>query len=201
MQLSQKRAEQSQKAKRLQDLMELQEQESIQKMQLIKIKEDYERNKNFHSAKLRSEQRAQKLFTYQNSSTQHEKESNEKIEVIKAKEEYERQKHLQEERDKLYQLKLETDTIKYNPNELQIAVFRSELEKVNKEQAAIEHEKLRNSMIRKANDDLLRDIVNSRKNAAKILSSQELEQMQQDINATQQNLQEIYYQNARNELL
>jgi hypothetical protein len=114
---------------------------------------------------------------------EHNKEANEKIQMILAKEDYERHKKLREEKDKVAQLKLKADALHYNPVELQIAWFKRELEKVNIEQSAIEHEKLRNSMIRKANDDMLRDLVNTRANAAKTLSSQQLEQMQQDIDA------------------
>jgi hypothetical protein len=33
--------------------------------------------------------------------------------------------------------------LKYNPNELQIKLFNNEMNKIAKEQAAIEHEKIR----------------------------------------------------------
>jgi hypothetical protein len=91
--------------------------------------------------------------------------------VILAKENYERHKKLREEKDKVYQLKLEADELQYNPNELQIAVFRRELEKVNKEQAAIEHEKLRNPRSRKQINDMLRDLAEDRANQAKQLTA------------------------------
>jgi hypothetical protein len=77
-------------------------------------------------------------------------------------------------------------------------VLKREMDKSNKEQAAVEHEKLRNSMIRKANDDLLRDLVDSRANAEKTLSGDELNQIQADIDANKQNLQSLYYENTRN---
>ena len=202
MQLSQERAEQhAQKAKKLQDLIDLQEQESIQKMQLIRTKEDYERNKNFYSAKVRSEQRAQKLITYQNESTQHEKEANEKIEVIKAKEEYERKKKLNEEKDKLYMLRLETDNLKYNPNELQTAIYKRDLEKLKTEQTAVENERLRNSIVKEQNDKMLREMAEVKANQAKQLTAQQLEQIQLDLNANQENLRTLFFENTRNELL
>jgi hypothetical protein len=116
-------------------------------------------------------------------STQHENEANEKIEVIKAKEDYERNKKLQEEKDKLYPLRLETDAIKFNPNENQITVYKRDLEKLKKEQTAIENEKLRNSIVKKQNDDMLRDLAEVKANQAKQLSAEQLEQIQKDLNA------------------
>jgi hypothetical protein len=59
--------------------------------------------------------------------------------------------------------------IQYNPNELQIRLFNIEMNKIAKDQAAIEHEKLRYSMIDKANDDILHIIIETRSNAAKLL--------------------------------
>jgi hypothetical protein len=86
-------------------------------------------------------------------------ESQAKIDLILAKEDYERHIKLCEERNKLELTKLEADLIKYNPNELQIAVFNRELKKINEYQNALEHEKLRYSMIYKANDEKLHDIL------------------------------------------
>jgi hypothetical protein len=58
--------------------------------------------------------------------------------------------------------------IKYNPNELQIMLFDKEMNKISKKQASIEHEKLRCSLIHKANDDLFHNLLDTRPNAAKI---------------------------------
>jgi hypothetical protein len=80
-------------------------------------------------------------------------------------------------------------------------VFKRELEKVNKYQAAIEHEKLRNSIFRKQTDDMIRDLTENRANQAQQLSAQQLDQIRTDINTNQQNLQELYFQNTRNEIL
>jgi hypothetical protein len=79
-------------------------------------------------------------------------------------------------------------------------VFRRELEKVNKEQAAMEHEKTRNAMIRKQTDDILGELAEVRTNRVKKLTAPQLEQIQADINANQANLQELFYQSTRNEL-
>jgi phage host-nuclease inhibitor protein Gam len=91
--------------------------------------------------------------------------------------------------------------LKYNPNELQMILFNREMNKMAKETAMLEHEKYRYSLIRKANDEVLQRVYNTRSSAAKILNSDQLVEMQNDINAQKQNLQELYYQNSRNELL
>jgi hypothetical protein len=91
--------------------------------------------------------------------------------------------------------------IQYNPNDLQIRQFIKEMNKIAKDQASIEHEKLRYSMIGKVNDDILHNILEIRSNTSKLLSSQQIEHMQNVISAQSQNLQELYYQNTRNELL
>jgi hypothetical protein len=56
-------------------------------------------------------------------------------------------------------------------------------------------------MIRKANDETLHDLFETRVNAARTLSVEQLEQVQRDIDANSQNLQALYYQNTRNKLL
>jgi hypothetical protein len=91
--------------------------------------------------------------------------------------------------------------IKYNPIELQIAIFNWEFEKVTRCRNAFEHEKLRYLMIRKANDDMLHELLETKKNASKILSTDQLNQIQQDIDSHTQNIQALYYENTRNELL
>jgi ABC-type Fe3+/spermidine/putrescine transport system ATPase subunit len=56
-------------------------------------------------------------------------------------------------------------------------------------------------MIHKANNDILHNILETRSNEAKLLSSDQIVQMQNDKSVQSQNLQELYYQNKRNELL
>jgi hypothetical protein len=81
---------------------------------MIKQKEIYERNKNYHLSLLKSEQNKQRILTFQNKVAENYKEANEKIEVIKAQEDDERHKKLREEQEKL---KLETVLVKFNPDE------------------------------------------------------------------------------------
>jgi hypothetical protein len=95
-------------------------------------------------------------------------ESKAKIDLILAKEDLERHKKLREERNKLELVKQEAHLIKYNPNELQIAVFNCEFKNVAEYRNALEHEKLRYSMIRKANDDMLHELLETKTNASKI---------------------------------
>jgi hypothetical protein len=91
--------------------------------------------------------------------------------------------------------------LKYNSNELQIHLFNREMNKISKEQAEIEHEKLRYSMIHKTNDDILHILLDIKSNPAKLLSSKQLEHMKNDISTQSQNLQVFKYQNIINELL
>ena len=91
--------------------------------------------------------------------------------------------------------------IKYNPNELQIAVFNRDFEKITRYRNALEHEKLRYSMIRKANDEMLNDMLQTRTNEAKTLTADQLNQINQDIDAQKDNMRALYYENTRNELL
>jgi dihydroxyacetone kinase len=60
---------------------------------------------------------------------------------------------------------------------------------------------MRNSMIRGANDKLLHDLLETRTNAARSLTGDQLNEIQLDIESQTQNIQELYYQNTKNELL
>jgi hypothetical protein len=52
----------------------LQQQKSEQKTEVIKTKETYERNKNLHLSKVRTEKPKQKLLAYQNMTPEHDPE-------------------------------------------------------------------------------------------------------------------------------
>jgi hypothetical protein len=62
--------------------------------------------------------------------------------------------------------------IKYNPNELLIGVFKRVLKNINDMQAALEHEKFRYSMIRKENDEVLHDLLETKVNETKYLTDE-----------------------------
>jgi hypothetical protein len=72
---------------------------------------------------------------------------------------------------------------------------------INANKAALEHDKMRSAMIRKADDQVLQDLLEVRTNQARTLTGDQLVQIQQDIDSQKQNIQELYYQNTRNELL
>jgi hypothetical protein len=57
------------------------------------------------------------------------------------------------------------------------------------ENAALEHEKMSNSMIRKANDEVLHDLLEVRTNKARELTAQQLGQIENDIDSQKQNIQ------------
>jgi hypothetical protein len=76
-----------------------------------------------------------------------------------------------------------------------------EFEKIARYRNALEHEKLRCSIIRKENDDMLHELLETRTNASKILTADQLNQIQMDIDSHKQNIQVLYYENTRNELL
>jgi hypothetical protein len=133
--------------------------------------------------------------------SEQELESCAKIHLILAKEDYEGHKKLREERNKLELTKLDADLIKDNPNELQIAVFNREFKKVTEYRNALEHEKMRYSMIRKANDEMLHDMLQTRTKEVRTLTTDQLNQIQQDIDSHKENIRALYYENTRNELL
>jgi hypothetical protein len=56
-------------------------------------------------------------------------------------------------------------------------------------------------MIPKANDDMLHELLETRTKASKILTTDHLNQIQMGIDSHKQNIQELYYENTRNELL
>jgi hypothetical protein len=132
---------------------------------------------------------------------EHELTSRAKIEDIIEKENYERHKKLREEREKLELTKLEIDVLKYRPNELQMELFRRDMKGINANKAALEHEKMRYSMIRKTEDEVLHDMLEVRTNEARRLTTDQINQLQQDMDAQKQNIQALYYENTRNEML
>jgi hypothetical protein len=91
--------------------------------------------------------------------------------------------------------------IKYNPNELQKAVLKRELKKINEERRALEHETLRYSMKGKANDEILHDLLETKVNETKYLTTDQINHIQANFNANSQSLQWLNYQNTRNKLL
>jgi hypothetical protein len=90
--------------------------------------------------------------------------------------------------------------LKYNPNELQMQIFKREMNKIANDQAALEHEKLRYSLISKANDEVLHILLDTRSKAAKLLSTQQIEYMQTDI-CSKSKSSSVILSNTRNELL
>jgi hypothetical protein len=56
-------------------------------------------------------------------------------------------------------------------------------------------------MIHKANDDMVLELLETKTNASKNLTIDQLNQRQQDIDSHKQNIQALYYENTRNELL
>jgi uncharacterized protein YutD len=67
--------------------------------------------------------------------------------------------------------------IKYNQYEWQIAVFNREYKKITEYRNALEHEKLRYSMILKPNDEMLHDMLQTRTNEARTLITDQLNQI------------------------
>jgi hypothetical protein len=66
------------------------------------------------------------------------------------------------------------------------------MNKIAKDQAAIEQIKLIYSMIHKENDNMSRNISDIKANASKMLLTQQLELIQNGISAQSQILQELY---------
>jgi hypothetical protein len=75
------------------------------------------------------------------------------------------------------------------------------MNKINKDRTILEHEKFRYSMIRKGNDETLHDLLETKVNATQTLSAEKLAQIENGISAQSQNIQALYYQNTKNELL
>ena len=174
--------------------------------QLHKDKEKHQTSilsiqKKQHLSRERAEQHHQKTLSLQDIEQERQRESDAKIEFIREKENYERHKKLKEEREKIELLRRETELIKYNPDQEQIELFKSDMKTIDDERAALEHEKMRSSMIRKANNKLLNELLATKTNMAKSLTTDQLNQIQQDIESQTQTIQELYYQNVKNEFL
>jgi hypothetical protein len=80
-------------------------------------------------------------------------------------------------------------------------MFKRDLEKLKAEQTAVENEKLRNSIVKQQNDEMLYDLAKVKANQAKQLIADQLSQIQLDLNANQENLRTLFFENTRNELL
>jgi hypothetical protein len=91
--------------------------------------------------------------------------------------------------------------LKFHASEDHFKLFNDEMEKVAKKQVELEQEKLHNSLIRKANDDLLQTTYETRINEAKVLSSEQIEDWEKEIKTQSANLQALYYQKTKNDLL
>jgi hypothetical protein len=114
---------------------------------------------------------------------------------------YEMNKKLYEEREKTEILKRETEKLKYYIDEEKINAFNSETETLAMKQAELEHEKLRPSLIHKANAEVLQSTFEARTSGAKILFEDQLQTMGNEIKTQVANHQELHYQNTRNDLL
>jgi hypothetical protein len=75
------------------------------------------------------------------------------------------------------------------------------MEIVAQEQAKLEQEKIHQSLIRKANDDLLQTTYDTRISEAKLLSPAQKEKLEKEIKTQGANLQVLHYQNTKNVLL
>jgi hypothetical protein len=118
-----------------------------------------------------------------------------------AQTEYEMNKKLYEEREKNEELKRETERFKFHSTEAQTIKFNAEMEKVATEKSKLDQEKLRASLVRKANDDLLQATYETRINEAKISPPEKIEEWENEIKAQGANLQALYFQKTKNELL
>ena len=56
-------------------------------------------------------------------------------------------------------------------------------------------------MVRKANNKVLNDLLEVIANKARSLTTDQINEIQQEIESQTQNIQELYYQNTKNELL
>jgi tRNA(Phe) wybutosine-synthesizing methylase Tyw3 len=78
------------------------------------------------------------------------------LEAMKtAQTQYELNKKLYEEKKKLEELKRETEKLKFHSSEEQLEKFKEDMKEIAGQQADLEQEKLHQSLVRKANDDLL----------------------------------------------
>jgi hypothetical protein len=98
-------------------------------------------------------------------------------------------------------LKRETEKLKFRETEAQLKKFNDEMDKVAKKQANLEHQIFKNSLIRKANDDLLQSTYDIRISNPKVFSAKKIEELENKININGANLQALHYQNTKNELL
>jgi hypothetical protein len=87
---------------------------------------------------------------------------------------YEMNKKLYEELEKTEILKREPEKLKYYDDKEKINAFISEMETLAMKQAELEHEKLRHSLIHKANAEVLQSTFEARTSGAKVLSADQL---------------------------
>jgi hypothetical protein len=123
------------------------------------------------------------------------------IQFQEAQANYEMNKKLYEEREKTEILKRETEKLKYHDNEEKINAVNSEMETLAMKQAELELEKLRHSLIHKANAEVLQSTYEARTSGAKVLSADKIQKMENEMKTQGANLQELHHQNTRNELL
>jgi hypothetical protein len=178
----------------------------LEKEQLAKEKEKHQLRINQLERQIQTSREKRALYiertnTLHNMERERELTSRAKIENIIAKEDLERHKKLREEREKLELTRAEIDMLNYRPNELQMEIFGTDMKGINVNKAALEHEKMRSAMIRKADDQVIQDLLEVRTNQARSLTGDQLNQIQQDIDSQKQNIQELYFQNTRNEML
>jgi dihydroxyacetone kinase len=75
------------------------------------------------------------------------------------------------------------------------------MKKIENEPVALVHEKMRSARIRKANNKVLDDLLETKTNLARSVTGDQLNEIQRDIESQTQAIQELYYQNTKNELL
>jgi hypothetical protein len=114
---------------------------------------------------------------------------------------YEMNKKLWEEREKTETLKRETEKLKFYDDEQQMNDYHSKMMVLTKEQGAAEHDKLKYSLIKKANDAALQSVYDAHISETQILLPEHLEKIENDIKANRKKLQELHYQRTKNDLL
>jgi hypothetical protein len=79
--------------------------------------------------------------------------------------------------------------------------YNASINKAISEQGKLKQEKLKYSLIRQANEEILQKLYDARTRALQLLSAPQLEQIETDSKAHGEKLQEVHYQNTKNELL
>jgi hypothetical protein len=79
--------------------------------------------------------------------------------------------------------------------------YENKMMDLAKKQGEAEHDKLKYSLIRKANDTVIQSIYDSHMSKAQTLSGDQLLEMENDIKANGMKLQELHYQRTKKDLL